>query len=91
MFRDEQQARKRINKITQRDQTYIYALYFKESEVKEMIYNRQNKRAHMMKLTLNSNIIDDQDVRREIKNDEKDNDDTKDNDESIDLRRKSDI
>ncbi len=45
----------------------------------------------MMKLTLNSNIIDDQDVQREIKNDEKNNDDTKNNDESINLRRKSDI
>ncbi len=91
MFRDEQQARKRINKITQRDQTYIYALYFKESEVKEMIYNRQNKRAHMMKLTLNSNIIDNQNVRREIENDEKDNDDAKNNDKLIDLKKKSDI
>ncbi len=91
MFQNEQQARKRINKITQRDQTYTYALYFKEFDMKEMIYDRQNKRAHMMKLTLNSNIIDDQNVQREIKNDEKDNDDTKNNDESIDLKKKSDI
>ncbi len=56
-----------------------------------MIYDLQNKRAHMMKLTLNSNIIDDQNVQRDKKDDEKDNDDTKNNDESIDLRKKSDI
>ncbi len=91
MFRDEQQARKRINRITQRNQTYIYALYFKEFEVKEIIYDRQNNRVHVIKLTLNSNIIHDHNVRREIKNDEKENDDTKNNDKSIDLRKKSNI
>jgi hypothetical protein len=44
-----------------------------------------------MKLTLNSNIIDNQNVRREIENDEKDNDDAKNNDKLIDLKKKSDI
>jgi hypothetical protein len=80
MFRNEQQARKRINKITQKNQTYIYALYFKESEVKKMIYDWQNRRTHIMNLTFDSNIINDQNIRREIKNDEKDDDDAKEND-----------
>ncbi len=43
MFKNEQQTRKRINKITKKNQTYIYALYFKESEVKKMIYDRQHR------------------------------------------------
>ncbi len=56
-----------------------------------MIDDRQNKRVHMMKLTLNSNIIDHQNVRHKIKNDEKNNDDTKNNNKSINLKKKSDI
>jgi hypothetical protein len=59
--------------------------------MKEMIYDRQNKRAHMMNLTFNSNIINNQNIRREIKNDEKNDDDAKENKQLIDLKRKSDI
>jgi hypothetical protein len=91
MFRNEQQARKRINKITQKKQTYIYALYRKESKVKEIIYDRENRKAHMMNLTFDSNIIDDQDIRREIKNDEKNDDDAEKDDQLINLKRKSNI
>jgi hypothetical protein len=42
--------------------------------VKEIIYDRKNRKAHMMSLTFDSNIINDQDIRREIKNDEKNDD-----------------
>ncbi len=80
MFKNEQQTRKRINKITKKNQTYIYALYFKESEVKKMIYDRQHRWTHMINLTFDSNIIDDQNIRRETENDEKNDDDAKKND-----------
>jgi hypothetical protein len=80
MFKNEQQTRKHINKITQKKQTYIYALYRKKSKVKKIIYDRKNRKAHMMNLTFDSNIINDQDIRREIKDDEKNDDDAeKDN------------
>jgi hypothetical protein len=91
MFKNEQQTRKRINKITQKKQTYIYALYRKEFKVKEIIYDRKNRRTHMMNLTFDSNIINDQDIRREIKNDEKNDDDAEKDDQSINLRKKSNI
>ncbi len=48
--------------------------------MKEIIYDRQNRRTHMMNLIFDSNIINDQNIRREIKNDEKNDDDAKEND-----------
>ncbi len=45
----------------------------------------------MMKLILNSNIIDDQNIQREIENDEKNNENAEKYDESIDLKRKLNI
>lgn len=61
---DEQQARKRIHRITQTKQTYTYALRSKRSEVEEMTHDRQNRRVQMMKLALDSAMIDDQYVKR---------------------------
>ncbi len=59
MINDEQQTRKRINKIKQKKQTYTYVLLFKNSRVEEMIYDRQNKKTYMMQLVLNHVEIED--------------------------------
>ncbi len=77
MSRNEQQTRKRINRITQKDQTYIYVLYFEDSQVKQMIHDRQNRRVHMMNLILNLNLINVFKVTRDIEDDENDNSDEK--------------
>jgi hypothetical protein len=77
MSRNEQQTRKRINRITQKDQTYIYVLYFEDSQVKQMIHDRQNRRAHMMNLILNLNLTNVFKVTRDIEDDENDNNDEK--------------
>ncbi len=45
----------------------------------------------MMNLTFDSNIINDQDIRREIKNAEKNDDDAEKNDQLIDLKIKQNI
>jgi hypothetical protein len=77
MSRNEQQTRKKINKIIQKDQTYIYVLYFEDSQVKQMIHDRQNRRVHMMNLILNLNLINVFKVTRDIEDDENDNSDEK--------------
>ncbi len=77
MSRNEQQIRKRINKITQKNQTYIYVLYFEDFQMKQMIHDRQNRRAHMMNLILNLNLTNVFKVTRDIENDENDNSDEK--------------
>jgi SNF2 family DNA or RNA helicase len=75
MSRDEQQARKRINRITQKGQTYTYALYSEGSQVEQMIHDRQNRRAHMMNLALDPNLTNVSKVTRGIGDDEDDNSD----------------
>jgi hypothetical protein len=40
MIKNELQTRKRINRIIQKKQIYIYALLSKKSQIKKMIYDR---------------------------------------------------
>ncbi len=82
MIRDELQIRKRINRITQKKQIYIYALLSKESQIKKMIYDRQNRRAHMMQLTLNHTIIEDEKITRDVDDDENDDSEINENESS---------
>jgi SNF2 family DNA or RNA helicase len=72
MIRDEQQTRKRINRIIQTRQTYIYALLFKDSRVEKMIYDRQHKKTYMMQLALNHKKIEVEKITRDVDNDEND-------------------
>jgi hypothetical protein len=40
-------------------------------KTEKLIYNRQNRRTHLLTLTLNSNSIEISDIKREINNDNK--------------------
>ncbi len=82
MIRNELQIRKRINRITQKKQIYIYALLSKESQIEKMIYDRQNRRAHMMQLTLNHIIIEDEKITRDVDDDENDESEINENESS---------
>jgi hypothetical protein len=72
MINNELQTRKQINRITQKRQIYIYVLLSKESQIKKMIYDRQNRRTHMMQLTLNYTIVENEKITRDVDNDEND-------------------
>ena len=52
MVRDEYQAQKRINRITQANQTHTYSLFCLESIVEKMILDRQHCRTFVLKLAL---------------------------------------
>ncbi len=79
MIRNEQQTRKKINRITQTRQTYIYALLFKDSRVEKMIYDRQHKKAYMMQLALNHKKIEIEKITRDVDDDENDDNELKKN------------
>ena len=70
MGRDELQARKRINRITQTARTYSYSLCCPESKVEEVIFDRQGRRGHMLALSLDPANIDGRDITRGIGDDE---------------------
>lgn len=56
--RDEMQARKRINRITQHVPTHTYSLRAKGSVIEELIHQRQDRRAAMIAASLNADLID---------------------------------
>jgi hypothetical protein len=71
LTRDELQTRKRINRITQTAQTHTYSLVFVRVKAEKLIYDRQNRRTHLLTLTLNSNSIEISDIKREVNDDDK--------------------
>ncbi len=52
MNHDHEQAKKRMNCIDQKASTYTYSLQCVRSEVKKIIYDRQNWRTHLVWQTL---------------------------------------
>ena len=58
LLRDEHQARKRINQISQTRQTYTYSVHCINSVAKNMIFDRQNCRENLKNLALNATNID---------------------------------
>jgi len=72
MKRDQEQAKKWINQIGQQKVTSTYLLQCVESDVKQAIYNQQNQRRHLMKLTLNSAQFDQEMIKKEINDNEND-------------------
>ena len=57
---DHEQAKKWINCISQKKQTFTYTLQCVESEVKKIIYDWQNQRMHLVQQALNSsNFVQD--------------------------------
>ncbi len=75
MIKNELQARKRINKITQIKQTHIYSFVFVSVTFEELIYYRQNQRTFFLNLTLNSNNIEIENIKRKINDDDKNDND----------------
>ena len=70
---DQEQAKKQINQIDQQKATSTYLLQCVESDVEQAIYDQQNQRTHLMKLTLNSAQFDQEMIKREM-SDNEDND-----------------
>jgi hypothetical protein len=75
LIKDESQVRKRINKITQIRQIHIYSFVFVNVRIEELIYDWQNWRTFLLNLTLNSNSIEIENIKREINDDDQDDDD----------------
>ncbi len=78
MIKNELQARKQINKITQIKQIHIYFFVFVNVTIEELIYDRQNRRTLLLNLTLNSNNIEIENIKRRINDDDKNDDDIED-------------
>lgn len=57
MDQDHKQAKKRINRIGQNEETVTYALHCVGSQVEETIYDRQNRRMNLMNLALDSDAF----------------------------------
>jgi len=72
MKRDQEQAKKRINRIDQQKVTSTYLLQCVEFNVKQAIYDQQNQRTHLMKLALNSVQFDQEMIKREVSDNEDD-------------------
>lgn len=70
LTRDEQQARKRINRTSQTRKTYIYSLICQGSNVEKVIHDRQAMRSFLLDLALNSEVVQLNDNIRGIENDE---------------------
>lgn len=79
MVRGEEQARKRINRITQLRQTHTYALIAEDSDVEKIIHDRQERRSYMIELALDPANVRDDNIARGIGDDENDLDDPPDN------------
>jgi hypothetical protein len=71
LTRDELQTRKQINRITQTAQTHTYFLVSVKVKAEKLIYDRQNKRIHLLTLTLNSNNIEISDIKRKVDDNDK--------------------
>ncbi len=69
---DQEQAKKWINQIGQQKMTSTYLLQCVEFNVKQAIYDWQNQRTHLIKLTLNSAQFDQEMIKREMNDNEDD-------------------
>ncbi len=72
MKRDQEQAKKQINQIDQQKTMSTYLLQCVEFNVKQAIYDQQNQRTHLMKLTLNPAQFDQEMIKKEISDNKND-------------------
>jgi len=72
MERDQEQAKKRINRIGQQKATSTYLLQCVGSDVEQAIYDRQNRRTHLMKLALDPDQFGQGTIKRGVGDDEDD-------------------
>lgn len=64
MERDHRQGQKRINRIGQTRDTFTYDLFNTDSAVEATIYDRQGRRAALLKLALDPSILDTSNFQR---------------------------
>ena len=72
MERDQEQAKKQINQIDQQKATSTYLLQCVGSDVEQAIYDRQNRRTHLMKLALDPDQFGQGTIKRGVGDDEDD-------------------
>jgi len=72
MKKDQAQIKKRVNRLKQYEKTITYDLRCVGSRIKMLIYDRQNRQMRIMKLTLKLKIFEDDDVIKDVKNDDDD-------------------
>ncbi len=86
MKRNQAQIKKKVNHLEQHEKTIIYDLCCVDSRIEMLIYDRQNCWMCIMKLTLKLKIFEDDDVIRDVE----DNDDDEVNDIEVDNKMKDD-
>lgn len=67
LLRDELQARKRVNRISQTSQTYTYSLLRDGAVAEGLIFDRQNRREILVKLALESTELEVRDIVKGIR------------------------
>jgi len=72
MKRNPAQIKKRINHLEQYEKTITYDLRCVDLRIEMLIYDRQNRWMHIMKLTLKFKIFEDDDVIKDVENDDDD-------------------
>jgi len=72
MKRNQAQIKKRVNHLEQHEKTITYDLRCIDSRIEMLIYDRQNHWMCIMKLTLKLKIFEDDDVIRDVENDDDD-------------------
>jgi len=72
MKRNQAQIKKRINHLEQYEKTITYDLRCVDLRIEMLIYDRQNRWMHIMKLTLKFKIFEDDDVIKDVENDDDD-------------------
>jgi len=72
MKRNQAQIKKRMNHLEQYEKTITYDLRCVDLRIEMLIYDRQNRWMHIMKLTLKFKIFEDDDVIKDVENDDDD-------------------
>ena len=72
MKRNQAQIKKKVNHLEQHKKTIIYDLCCVDSRIEMLIYDRQNCWMCIMKLTLKLKIFENDDVIRDVENDDDD-------------------
>jgi len=75
MKKNQAQIKKRVNHLEQHEKTITYDLRCIDSQIKMLIYDRQNHQAHLMNMTLKFKTFQVKELIRDIENDDNDEDD----------------
>jgi len=75
MKRNQAQIKKRVNCLEQHEKTITYDLRCVDLQIEMLIYDRQNRQAHLMNMTLKLKTFQVKELIKDIKNDDNDEDD----------------